>query len=106
MDEVVIAVFVFVYAGMMLGRIPRLALDRTGIALLGAIVLIALGKIRPGDAWQSIDVSTIALLPGLMVISAQSRMSRPGFVGELFIRENRVMTSRRRSSPKAEAGAV
>jgi len=32
MDGIVAAVFVFVYFGMILGRIPGLALDRTGIA--------------------------------------------------------------------------
>ncbi len=74
MDTFVILVFIFVYAGMMLGRIPCLALDRTGIALLGAIVLIAAGKIQPGDAWKSIDASTVALLLGLMVLSAQFRL--------------------------------
>ncbi|MBN2242566.1 MAG: anion transporter [Acidobacteria bacterium] len=94
MDSIVIAVFAFVYAGMMLGRIPCLALDRTGIALLGAIVLVAAGRIRPGDAWQSIDVSTIALLLGLMVISAQFRMG--GFYARLTRRLGEM-----EASPKA-----
>ena len=81
MDTIVILVFIFVYAGMMLGRIPCLALDRTGIALLGAIILLAAGKIPPGDAWMSIDASTIALLLGLMVLSAQFRLG--GFYARL-----------------------
>ncbi|MBN2319992.1 MAG: anion transporter [Acidobacteria bacterium] len=81
MDTIVIVVFVFVYAGMMLGRIPSLALDRTGIALLGAIILLAAGKIQPVDAWRAIDVSTIALLLGLMVLSAQFRLG--GFYARL-----------------------
>ena len=74
MDVSVAAVFLFVYLGMILGKIPGLALDRTGIALLGAIFLLALGKIRPEDAWRSVDVPTIALLLGLMVLSAQFRL--------------------------------
>ncbi len=74
MDGTVAAVFGFVYFGMILGRIPGLALDRTGIALLGAIFLLATGKIQPEDAWRSIDVPTIALLLGLMVLSAQFRL--------------------------------
>lgn len=74
MDGTVVAVFVFVYLGMILGRIPGLALDRTGIALLGAIFLLAFGKIQPEEAWRSIDVPTIALLLGLMVLSAQFRL--------------------------------
>jgi Na+/H+ antiporter NhaD/arsenite permease-like protein len=76
MDATVIAVFVFVYLGMIFGKIPGLALDRTGIALLGAIVLLATGEIQPEDAWRSIDVPSIALLLGLMVLSAQFRLMR------------------------------
>ena len=69
------AVFVAVYAGMVLGRFPGLAIDRTGIALLGAIVLVAGGVVAPHDAWNAIDASTLMLLLGLMVVSAQFRMS-------------------------------
>ncbi len=81
MDGTVAAVFGFVYFGMILGRIPGLALDRTGIALLGAIFLLATGKLQPEDAWRSIDVPTIALLLGLMVVSAQFRLG--GFYAHL-----------------------
>lgn len=75
MDWSVLAVFIFVYAGMILGGIPGLALDRTGIALLGAIALLALGDVSTEAAWQAVDVSTIALLLGLMVVSAQFRLA-------------------------------
>ena len=81
MDATAVAVFVFVYLGMILGKIPGLALDRTGIALLGAIFLLAAGEIQPEDAWKSIDVPTIALLLGLMVLSAQFRLG--GFYAHL-----------------------
>ncbi|MBN2106469.1 MAG: anion transporter [Deltaproteobacteria bacterium] len=74
MDATVIIVFFIVYAGMFLGEIPGLALDRTGIALLGAIAFLATGHISPQDAWKAVDVSTMALLLGLMVISAQFRL--------------------------------
>lgn len=74
MDPVVVAVFVFVYAGMVLGEFPGLALDRTGIALLGAIALVATGRLTVDQAWQAVDVRTIALLLGLMVVSAQFRL--------------------------------
>ena len=74
MDWLVLAVFVVVYAGMFLGRLPGLAMDRTGIALLGAILLVGAGRLSPETAWQAIDVPTIALLFGLMVVSAQLRL--------------------------------
>jgi len=59
---------------MMLGEIPGLALDRTGVALLGAIALLATERVSPQAAWDAVDVSTIALLFGLMVVSAQFRL--------------------------------
>ena len=69
-----------VYAGMILGEIPGLALDRSGIALLGAIAILASGRLTLEDAWAAIDVHTLALLFGLMVISAQFRLG--GFYTE------------------------
>lgn len=74
MDSVVLAVFLVVYAGMIAGRIRGLALDRTGIVLLGAIALVASGRVTPEGAWEAVDVSTIVLLFGLMVVSAQFRL--------------------------------
>ncbi|MBI2422955.1 MAG: anion transporter [Candidatus Hydrogenedentes bacterium] len=70
----VVLIFGAVYLGMMLGRFPRLAMDRTGIALLGAVALIAGAAVTPEDAWRAIDPATIALLFGLMVVSAQFRL--------------------------------
>lgn len=81
MDVTVAAIFVFVYVGMILGKIPGLALDRTGIAVLGAIFLLTAGKIPLEEAWRGIDVPTIALLFGLMVLSAQFHMG--GFYAHL-----------------------
>jgi Na+/H+ antiporter NhaD/arsenite permease-like protein len=71
----VVSTFVFVYAGMILGEIPGLALDRAGVALLGALALVATEQVSPGAAWAAVDVPTIALLFGLMVVSAQLRMA-------------------------------
>jgi len=67
-------VFVFVYLGMILGGVPGWALDRTGVALLGAILLLVGECIDPKTAWEAVDVSTIGLLFGLMVVSAQFRL--------------------------------
>jgi len=74
MDYVVAGVFGLVYLGMILGEFPGLRLDRTGIALLGAIVLISTERIPLDQAWTAIDVPTMALLLGLMVVSAQFRL--------------------------------
>ena len=75
MDTVVAAVFAAVYFAMMLGGIPWSAVDRAGVALLGAIALLAARRISPESAWKAVDVPTISLLFGLMVVSAQLRLS-------------------------------
>ncbi|HSP98405.1 MAG TPA: SLC13 family permease [Candidatus Dormibacteraeota bacterium] len=82
--SLVVAVFAVVYAGMVLGGLPGTALDRTGVALIGAIALIAGGALTPAAAWQAIDVATIALLFALMVVSAQ--LAQAGFYAALTAR--------------------
>ena len=70
----VLLVFLLVYTGMALGRLPGLALDRTGVAVLGALALVAGGGLSVTDALRAVDASTMALLFGLMVVSAQLRL--------------------------------
>jgi Na+/H+ antiporter NhaD/arsenite permease-like protein len=70
-----VIVFALVYLGMALGRVPGLAIDRTGVALLGLITLLASGEMNLEQAGSAIDVPTIALLFALMIISAQFEMS-------------------------------
>jgi Na+/H+ antiporter NhaD/arsenite permease-like protein len=77
----VLVIFGLVYLGMILGEIPGLALDRTGVALLGAIALAALGYVEIGRAWEAVDMPTLYLLFGLMVVSAQFRLG--GFYTEV-----------------------
>lgn len=81
LDVTVLLIFVVVYAGMLLGRIPGLKLDRTGIALVGAAALLVTGRVSLSQAWASIDAATITLLLGLMLISGQFRLA--GFYGHL-----------------------
>jgi len=69
-EVLVLAVFLGVYLGMALGRWPALALDRTGIALCGAIVLLFFDE-KTGASAAGIDTGTLAVLFGLMVLSAQ-----------------------------------
>lgn len=74
MDQLTFAVFAFVYLAMVVGRVPGLMLDRTGAALLGAIVLLAANVIDPDHAWRCVDVPTIGLLLAMMIVSAQLRL--------------------------------
>ena len=56
---------------MGIGRWPGLMLDRTGIALVGAIVLVLVGAVTGDEVRAAIDVPTLVILFGLMVLSAQ-----------------------------------
>lgn len=68
---IIILVFLCTYVGMAAGRLPHLQIDRTGIALLGVIVLLASSTVTLDELGASIDVSTLVLLFALMIISAQ-----------------------------------
>lgn len=74
MTEAIVAVFLVVYLGMILGGLPFLQLDRTGIALLGAIALIGMDALTLEEAAQSIHLPTLILLFAFMVVSAQMRL--------------------------------
>ncbi len=67
--------FILTYIGLALGRIPGLALDRTGFAVLGAVAFLATGSISVEDAKAAIDAPTITVLFGMMLLSAQYRQS-------------------------------
>ena len=71
MIDLILAVFIATYLGMAFGRWPGLAIDRTGIALIGAIILVAAGALTLEGAAQSVDLPTLLLLFGLMIVSAQ-----------------------------------
>lgn len=68
------SLFVLTYLGIAFGRLPGLAIDRTGIALLGAIAMVVMGVMDTAEAFAAIDIPTILLLYSLMVISAQLRL--------------------------------
>lgn len=71
MDPFILAVFLFTYVGMALGRVPGLKLDRTGIALLGVVALLAFGAVDLERAGTAINMPTLLLLFALMIVSSQ-----------------------------------
>ncbi|MDH4290177.1 MAG: SLC13 family permease [Aquincola sp.] len=73
-DWGIVAVFGIVYLGMFLGGLPRLKLDRSGVALLGAIAVIAVTGMTVEQAARAVDLPTIVLLFAFMVVSAQMRL--------------------------------
>ena len=75
MHDWTLLLFAVTYAGIALGHVPGLALDRTGIALFGAIAMLATGVLPMDAALASVSMPTILLLYALMVVSAQLRLS-------------------------------
>jgi Na+/H+ antiporter NhaD/arsenite permease-like protein len=69
------AIFILTYGGVALGRIPGLRLDRAGIALLGAAGMLATGVLTPEEAYRAVDLDTITLLLGMMIIVAHLKLS-------------------------------
>jgi Na+/H+ antiporter NhaD/arsenite permease-like protein len=74
MTTTIVVVFGLVYLGMILGGLPFLQLDRTGIALLGAIALIGSEALGVEEAARAIHLPTLILLFAFMVVSAQMRL--------------------------------
>lgn len=69
------AIFSLTYLGIALGGFPYLVLDRTGIALLGAIGMLLVRGLSIQQAAAHVDYETILLLFGLMIFSAQLRVA-------------------------------
>jgi Na+/H+ antiporter NhaD/arsenite permease-like protein len=67
----ILAIFALTYVGMAIGRVPGLRTDRAGLALVAAVLMIVItgADLRRTAEW--VDLSTLALLFGLMVLSAQ-----------------------------------
>ncbi|QJE73283.1 anion transporter [Aerophototrophica crusticola] len=99
MTALVLTVFALVYLGMALGRLPGLQVDRTGIALLGAIALLLAGVMDDRALVAAVDFPTLFILLGLMVLSAQFELA--GFYGWCADR-----VARARRSPEALLGLV
>jgi Na+/H+ antiporter NhaD/arsenite permease-like protein len=70
-----VAVFVGSYLALAIGRIPGLRIDRAGIALVGASLMVASGALTLDEAYKAIDLDTITLLLGMMIIVASLRLS-------------------------------
>ncbi|MFN7954478.1 MAG: SLC13 family permease [bacterium] len=87
MNTLGVAIFVLAYVGIAIGEIPGLGVDRTGVALLGAMLMVATGTISFPAATHAIDAGTLVLLFGLMVLSAQFRLG--GFYSAVALRAAR-----------------
>jgi len=70
-NAIVVLFFGLTYIGMAAGRLPWLQVDRTGIALIGVILLLVTEASNMDSLIGSIDPETLFLLFALMMVSAQ-----------------------------------
>lgn len=63
-------VFGLTYVALAIGKVPRLRTDRAGIALIGAVIMLALQLVSLDEAARAIDFETIVLLLGMMILVA------------------------------------
>jgi len=77
MTLLIVVLFALTYIGMALGRVPGFRIDRSGIAMIAAVVLVAVGAIPGGEVAGAIHFPTLLLLAGLMILSA--RVGAAGF---------------------------
>jgi Na+/H+ antiporter NhaD/arsenite permease-like protein len=75
---IILLILILTYIGMAAGRIAWLQVDRTGIALLAAIALLASGQMTLDDFGSAVDLPTLAFLFAMMIISAQ--FAESGFI--------------------------
>jgi Na+/H+ antiporter NhaD/arsenite permease-like protein len=68
-------IFAASYLALAIGKIPGLSIDRAGVALVGAGLMVASGAISMEDAYRAIDLDTITLLLGMMIVVASLRLS-------------------------------
>jgi Na+/H+ antiporter NhaD/arsenite permease-like protein len=68
-------IFAASYLALAIGKVPGLSIDRAGVALVGACLMVASGALTMEDAYRAIDLETITLLLGMMIVVANLRLS-------------------------------
>ncbi|HYB42659.1 MAG TPA: anion transporter [Candidatus Methylomirabilis sp.] len=87
---IALIVFAGSYVGLGIGRLPPFRVDRTGVAIIGAAVMVVAGVIPWDRAVAAVDAHTLVLLFGMMIVTANLRIS--GFfrlVADLAVRRAR-----------------
>lgn len=70
-EKAALLVFVASYAALAAGHLFSFKINRTGIALLGAILMVTVGGFSPHQALLSVNFPTLITLYALMILSGQ-----------------------------------
>jgi Na+/H+ antiporter NhaD/arsenite permease-like protein len=85
-------IFAATYLVVALGRAPGIRLDRTGAAVVGAAFMVAFHVVTPERAYAMVDLGTLVLLFGTMVLVGHLRLAG-------FFRWVAAVVARRAASP-------
>lgn len=72
-DYLIAGIFILTYLLISLQRIPFLHLDRPGVSLTGAVLMIIFAGLTLDDAYKMIEWNTITLLLGMMIMVGSLR---------------------------------
>jgi Na+/H+ antiporter NhaD/arsenite permease-like protein len=72
-----LSIIALTIVGVAIGRYPFLRMNRATIALAGATILIVIGAISLDEAYAALDLNTLTLLFGMMILNVN--MQRAGF---------------------------
>ena len=70
-----ILIFALTYLVLAIGRLPGFRVDRTGAAIIGASLMVAVNALTLQEAQQAINFDTIILLFGMMIVVANLQLS-------------------------------
>jgi Na+/H+ antiporter NhaD/arsenite permease-like protein len=65
-----IVIFIATYVVFAFGKFPGMKIDRPGMAIIGAVLMVAFRAVNASDALRSVDFATIVLLFSMMLVVA------------------------------------
>ncbi len=71
----VAVIFLASYLVFAIGNFPGTKIDRTGAAIIGGVLMFAVGGLAPGAGLRAIDFNTLVLLFSMMLIVAYLRLA-------------------------------
>lgn len=74
-EYLILAIIIITLAGIAIGSLPKLRMNRATIALVGATALIIVGALNLEGAYKAIDINTIILLFSMMILNINLRLS-------------------------------
>jgi len=69
-----IVIFIASYVVFAFGKFPGMKIDRPGMAIIGAVLMVAFRVVTAEDALRSVDFATVVLLFSMMLVVANLRL--------------------------------